>query len=64
MARLIQLLDILRAHPALGAALAVALVIAIILLQRRPRLQRDADAQLAMLRRDKADRYTSSRPPR
>lgn len=61
MARFIELLDLLRTHPLLGIAGAVAIVVAIVLLQRRPRLQRDADAQLAMLRRDNADRYTTQR---
>jgi len=64
MARLIQLLELIRAHPMLGVALVAGVVIVIVLLQRRPRLQREADAQLAMLRRDKADQYTSLRPPR
>ncbi len=64
MSRLIELFDLIRAHPWVGVGLTVAIVIAIMLLQRRPRLQRDADAQLAMLRRDKSDRYTSLRPPR
>ena len=34
------------------------------LLQRKSRLQREADAHLAVLRRDKANRYGEVRPPR
>ena len=64
MDRLFQMIDVLRANPILAVGLAVALGFGYRLLQRRPRLQRDADEQLSALRRDKSDQYGKLRPPR
>jgi len=59
-----HVIDAMRIHPWLGvAAAAAALGIAFMLL-RKPRIQRDADARLSALRRDKTDQYTKLRPPR
>jgi hypothetical protein len=58
------MIDVLRANPILAVGLAVALVFGYRLLQRRPRMQRDADEQLSVLRRDKVDQYSKLRPPR
>jgi len=63
MEHLIQILDALRANPLLGAGAAVAVVGVAVLLFRKPKIQREADARLSMLRRDKADAYTRLRPP-
>ena len=64
MDQLRQVLDTLRANPLLAVGVAVGLVAGYALLQRRPKIQRQADETLSALRRDKADRYTKLRPPR
>jgi len=56
-------LEALRANPMLGVGAAIVLVLGYYLLQRKSRVQRDADERLASLRRDKADHYTKLRPP-
>jgi hypothetical protein len=60
---LTSLTDAVRANPALGVGAAAAGLVLYYLLQRKPRLQRDADARLAALRRENEDRYTKLRPP-
>ena len=64
MDQLSQVIDALRANPLLAAGVGVALIGGIALLRRRPKIQREADARLAALRRDNADQYTKLRPPR
>ncbi len=64
MERLTQLIEAIHSHPMLGLGIAVAVIGVIVLLRRKPQLQRDADARLAALRRDKNDQYTALRPPR
>jgi hypothetical protein len=64
MDELAQMIDAVRAHPWLLVGFAVTLVLVYLLLQRRPRIQRDADARLSALRREKTDQYTKLRPPR
>jgi hypothetical protein len=59
----IQMIDALRANPLLGAGVAVVVAVGAFLLVRKPRIQREADARLSTLRRDKADQYTRLRPP-
>lgn len=56
-------LEALRTNPMLGVGAAIVLVCGYWLLQRKPRVQREADERLAVLRRDKADQYTKQRPP-
>jgi hypothetical protein len=46
----------LHADPKLWLALGFAAIVLLIVLQRKPRIQRDADDRLAALRRDKAER--------
>jgi hypothetical protein len=64
MDQLANVIEVLRAYPLLAAALAVAVAAAAFALLRKPRIQREADARLAALRRDKGDQYSKLRPPR
>lgn len=64
MEYLTGLIDAVQARPLLGVVLVAGLVLGYALLQRRSRLQRDADRHLSVLRRDKSDQYTKLRPPR
>jgi len=57
------LIDMVREHPMLGVGGALAIAFGYWLLQRKSRMQREADARLSSLRRDKADQYTKLRPP-
>ena len=61
---LAELIAILRTHPFYSLAAGAAACIGYRLLQRKSRLQREADAHLAVLGRDKANRYGEVRPPR
>lgn len=56
-------LKALRANPMLGVGAALVAVVVYFVLQRKPRLQREADRRLESLRRDKAEQYTKLRPP-
>ena len=64
MQALTPLLDALRANPIVGLAILVAAAVAYAILQRKPRMQREADERLSALRRDKSDQYTKQRPLR
>lgn len=64
MAMLADLVEMLRTDLRVALAVGAGVVIAGYLLLRKPKIQRDADARLAALRRDKADRYKDQRPPR
>jgi hypothetical protein len=55
------IIDALHAHPMLSVGVAVGVVGLYFLLQRKPRIQRDADSRLAALRREKAERDGKSR---
>jgi hypothetical protein len=59
-----KIIEALRANPSLAVGIAVAAVLGYVLLQRRPKIQREADERLSALRRDKADQYTKLRRPR
>ena len=63
MEQFIGLVAAVQAHPILDIGIGAVVAVAIGLLRRKPKLQRDADARLSALRRDKADQYTSLRPP-
>ena len=54
-------INAVHAHPMLGVGIAVGAVALYFLLQRKPRIQRDADNRLAALRREKAERDSKSR---
>ncbi|MGH3579944.1 MAG: hypothetical protein ACRERC_10570 [Candidatus Binatia bacterium] len=56
-------LEAVRTNPMLAIGAVVVLVLGYWLLQRKPRVQREADQRLATLRRDKTDQYTKLRPP-
>ena len=58
-----RLIEAVQSSPLLGVGIAIAALAAVILLIRKPRMQRDADARLSALRRDNADRYSRLRPP-
>ena len=64
MEALTPLLTALRANPLVGGAIIVAMIVVYVALTRKPRMQRDADARLSALRRDKSDLYTKQRPMR
>jgi hypothetical protein len=58
------LMDTMRDNPTLGIGVGVATVAVLFLLNRKPRIQRDADARLASIRREKSDDYNKTRPLR
>jgi hypothetical protein len=64
MAYVTQLIHAVRDNPMLGVGIAVALIAVVLMLNRKPRIQRDADSRLASIRREKVDQYTKLRPPR
>ena len=64
MEALTPLLNALRANPVVGFGIIVAVIVGYVILQRKPRMQRQADERLSALRRDKSDQYTKQRPLR
>lgn len=63
MDQLMRVIEALRANPWLAAGAVVTLLAGYALLHRRPKIQREADERLSVLRRDKSDQYTKLRPP-
>jgi hypothetical protein len=63
MDQLTHVIDALRANPVLGVGIGVAVVVGYLLLHRKPKIQRDADARLSALRRDNPDQYNKLRRP-
>lgn len=63
MDALMPLVDVARANPLAAGGIAVALALAYVVLQHKPRAQREADERLSALRRERADLYTKQRPP-
>lgn len=63
MDQIVALIDYLRAQPRVAVALAVGIVALYLLLQRKSRLEKDADQRLNSLHREKTGRYNSLRPP-
>ena len=61
MDQLKHLIDALRTYPSLAVGVGAAAVAVAFLLFRKPQIQRDADARLSALRRDKNDQYTKLR---
>ena len=64
MEALIPLLTALRANPLIGGGIILGIIVCYVVLTRKPRMQRDADARLSALRREKSDLYTKQRPMR
>lgn len=61
MDELRPLIDAVIANPTMAVGVAIGAGALFLLLHRKPRIQRDADARLAALRREKADQYTKPR---
>jgi hypothetical protein len=64
MEALAPLLDLARQNPFVTFGGLAGAVVVYVLLTRKPRMQRDADARLSALRREKSDQYTKQRPMR
>lgn len=64
MDAIMPLIDAARANPLVAGGVVAGLLLGYFLLQRKPRMQREADQRLSALRRDRADLYTRERPPR
>lgn len=62
MEELKQLLDLARNHPAAAAGAAIGLVVLYYLLNRKPKLERQAEEQLRRLRQEKKGKYDQLRP--
>ncbi len=63
MEQLWALIHFLRDHPRAAVGLAVALLGVLYLLNRKPRLSREADERIKQLRKDRAGQYNRLRPP-
>lgn len=64
MEALTPIFTALRANPLIGGGIIAAAIICYVVLTRKPRMQREADARLSALRREKSDLYTKQRPLR
>ena len=64
MERLSGLVEAVQSHPALAATAVLVLIGGYYLLQRKPRIARDAERQLAALRKERAAQYSKLRRPR
>lgn len=64
MEALAPLLDLARQNPLVSFGIVAGAAVVYALLTRKPRMQRDADARLSALRREKNDQYTKQRPMR
>jgi hypothetical protein len=56
-------IEMIRNHTVAGLGAAAALVVFFVFLNRKPRIARDAERQLAILTREKEGRYDKLRPP-
>jgi len=63
MDQIAALIDYLRANPRVAVGVAVGILAIYLILQRRSRIERDAEQKLASLRQEKTGRYNSLRPP-
>jgi|KBSSwiStaDraftv2_1062776.scaffolds.fasta_scaffold913406_2 hypothetical protein len=63
MDQIVALIDYLRANPRVAVGVAVGILAIYLILQRRSRIERDAEQKLASLRQEKTGRYNSLRPP-
>jgi hypothetical protein len=64
MERIIGLLETAKEHPFWAVAALIGFGILLYLMNRKPRLVREAEEQLAVLRRDKAGTYDDLRRPK
>jgi hypothetical protein len=64
MEALTPLVAAFRANPLIGGGIIAVAVVCYLVLTRKPKMQRDADARLSALRREKSDLYTKQRPLR
>jgi hypothetical protein len=64
MERVFGLLDTAREHPFWAVLAVVGVGVLLYLMNRKPRLVREAEQQLAVLRREKAGTYNEPRRPR
>jgi hypothetical protein len=64
MEALAPLVDLARQYPMVSAGILAGAAVLYTVLTRKPRMQREADARLSALRRDKSDQYTKQRPLR
>lgn len=64
MESLMAWVDVVRGDPVVGAGVAAAVIAVAVILNRKPRIQREADERLASIRRDKSDHYDKTRPLR
>ena len=64
MDALAPLFELARQNPLVTLGVVVGAVLVYVALTRKPRMQRDADARLSALRREKSDQYTKQRPLR
>ena len=55
--------DHFAAHPVQAVGLLVALIVAYVVLNRKPKYVQDADEQLRILRRERKSKYDELRPP-
>ncbi|MBP1689171.1 MAG: hypothetical protein H6Q33_5314 [Deltaproteobacteria bacterium] len=51
-------------HPALGVAAAIGIGLVFYLLNRKPRLTREAEDRFKQIRKERGDQYHHLRPPR
>jgi len=51
-------------HPSLGVAAAIGLALVFYLLNRKPRMAREAEDRFNQIRKERGDQYHKLRPPR
>jgi hypothetical protein len=61
MAQLTELIEYVRTHPAAGIAGGVGLLLVLYLINRKPKLAREADERIEQLRRKRGDHYLKLR---
>jgi hypothetical protein len=64
MERIFRVLETAKEHPFWVVAAVIGVGILLYLMNRKPRLVREAEQQLAVLRREKGGKYDSLRPPK
>jgi hypothetical protein len=64
MDRILDWVEYFRAHPLAAAGVLVAVVVAYVVLNRKPKYVQEADQQLSILRRERKTKYDELQPPR